>query len=116
MTGKPEDSSPREVVRAKRLEIVDDEGQVRAVLGTREEAGFTCGNYLACKEVERKGEPDERHTHRPQRLGQPRGGATAHPTDSSTLFPCALCHNTTLQHYRLPNVTVTVTSKNFRNV
>jgi hypothetical protein len=36
LTGKPDDASPAEVVQAKRLEIVDDEGQVRAVLGTRE--------------------------------------------------------------------------------
>ncbi len=35
--GKPEDVVPAEVLRAKRLEIVDDEGKVRAVLGTCEE-------------------------------------------------------------------------------
>jgi hypothetical protein len=35
--GEPEDKSPAEVVRAKRLEIVDDEGKVRAVLGTDEQ-------------------------------------------------------------------------------
>jgi hypothetical protein len=29
----------------------------------------------------------------------------AHPTDSSTLFPCSFCHSITLQHCRLPNVT-----------
>jgi hypothetical protein len=28
----------------------------------------------------------------------------AHPTDSSTLFPCAFCHNSTLQHNRLLSV------------
>ena len=32
----PEDKSPAEVLRAKRLEIVDDEGKVRAALGTDE--------------------------------------------------------------------------------
>jgi hypothetical protein len=37
VTGKPDDASPAEVLRAKRVEIVDDEGKVRAVLGTREE-------------------------------------------------------------------------------
>jgi hypothetical protein len=35
--------------------------------------------------------------------------AGAHPTDFSTLFPCPFCHNPTLQHYRLPVVTATVT-------
>jgi hypothetical protein len=34
---EPENDSPAEVVRAKRLEIVDDEGKVRAVLGTDEQ-------------------------------------------------------------------------------
>jgi hypothetical protein len=34
---EPGNTSPAEVLRAKRLEIVDDEGKVRAVLGTREE-------------------------------------------------------------------------------
>ncbi len=29
----------------------------------------------------------------------------AHTIDLSTLFPCPFCHNTTLQHYRLPSVT-----------
>jgi hypothetical protein len=29
----------------------------------------------------------------------------AYPIDSSTLFPCPICHNPTLQHYRLPSVT-----------
>jgi hypothetical protein len=33
---KPEDKSPPDVLRAKRLEIVDDEGKVRASLGTDE--------------------------------------------------------------------------------
>jgi hypothetical protein len=32
-----EDASPAEVLRTKRLEIVDDKGEVRALLGTREE-------------------------------------------------------------------------------
>ncbi len=36
MTGKPDDASPAEVLRAKRLEIVGDEGKVRAALGTDE--------------------------------------------------------------------------------
>jgi hypothetical protein len=31
------DKQPAELLRAKRLEIVDDEGKVRAVLGTNEE-------------------------------------------------------------------------------
>ena len=30
---------------------------------------------------------------------------TCHPTDSWTLFPCLSCHDTTLQHHRLPSVT-----------
>jgi hypothetical protein len=34
---EPGNTSPAEVLRAKRLEIVDDEGKVRAMLGTREE-------------------------------------------------------------------------------
>ena len=34
---EPGNTSPAEVLRAKRLEIVDDDGKVRAVLGTREE-------------------------------------------------------------------------------
>jgi hypothetical protein len=38
--GEPENKLPAEVVRTKRLEIVDDEGNVRAVLGT-DEAGVT---------------------------------------------------------------------------
>jgi hypothetical protein len=38
--GEPENKPPAEVVRTKRLEIVDDEGKVRAVLGT-DEAGVT---------------------------------------------------------------------------
>ena len=29
----------------------------------------------------------------PQRPGEPSGGAGAHPTDSSILFPCSFCHN-----------------------
>ncbi len=33
---EPEDKSPAEVLRAKRLEVVDDEGKVRAALGTDE--------------------------------------------------------------------------------
>jgi hypothetical protein len=41
--------------------------------------------------------------------GQPGGGAGDHPADSSNLFPSPVCHNTTLQHYRLPNVTTNVT-------
>ena len=35
--GEPEDKKPTDVLRTKRLEIVDDEGKVRAVLGTNEE-------------------------------------------------------------------------------
>ncbi len=34
---EPENNSPEGVVRAKRLEIVDDEGKVRAMLGTDEQ-------------------------------------------------------------------------------
>ncbi len=37
---EPEDKAPAEVLRTKRLEIVDDEGKVRAALGT-DEAGVT---------------------------------------------------------------------------
>ena len=44
-----------------------------------------------------------------QRPCEPCGGAVAYPTDSSTLFPCPFCHNTTLQHYPLPSVTTNVT-------
>src|SRR5215204_566652 len=34
--------------------------------------------------------------------------SAAHPTHSLTLFPCPFCHNTTLQHHRLQNVTARV--------
>ena len=34
---EPQDKKPVEVLRTKRLEIVDDEGKVRAVLGTNEQ-------------------------------------------------------------------------------
>src|SRR5215203_4170606 len=47
--------------------------------------------------------------------GQPRGDASAHLTDPSTLFPCPFCHNHTLQHYRLPSVTTTVTKQKIQH-
>src|SRR5215218_1471459 len=34
--------------------------------------------------------------------------------DSSSLSPCPLCHNPTLQHYRLPSVTANVTKQNIQ--
>ncbi|MGI8860391.1 MAG: hypothetical protein ACR2HO_09605 [Rubrobacteraceae bacterium] len=37
MREEPHNASTSEVLRTKRLEVVDDEGKVRAVLGTREE-------------------------------------------------------------------------------
>ena len=37
----------------------------------------------------------------------------AHPTKSSTLLPCFVYHDTTLRDDRLPNVTKTVTEKQF---
>src|SRR5215204_3400942 len=37
------------------------------------------------------------------------GGWRAHPTVSSTVLSCPFSHNATLQHYRLPSVTTTVT-------
>ena len=40
---------------------------------------------------------------------QPCGKAGAHITCPPLLFPCPFCHNTTLQQYRLPSVTKTVT-------
>src|SRR5215218_2255807 len=45
-----------------------------------------------------------------ERPSLPGGGAAgADPTDSLTLFPWPFCHDTTLQHYCSPSVTVTVT-------
>src|SRR5215207_2225566 len=40
-----------------------------------------------------------------ERPRQPEGHAPAHTADSSTLLPRLFCHNPTLQHCRLPNVT-----------
>ena len=40
----------------------------------------------------------------------------AHPTDSSPLFLCPFCHNLSLQHYRLLNVTTNVTRPNYGRV
>ena len=36
---EPQDKEPTEVLHTKRLEIVDDEGKVRAVLATDEQEG-----------------------------------------------------------------------------
>src|SRR5215211_681998 len=47
----------------------------------------------------------------PQRPGQPSASAATHPTNSSILHSCPLCHNPNLQHYRLPSVTTTVTRR-----
>jgi len=52
VTGKPDDAAPAEVLRAKRLEIVDDEGKVRAVLGTREEGIGGCRSSMRAGESE----------------------------------------------------------------
>jgi hypothetical protein len=38
----------------------------------------------------------------------------AHPTDFGSPFPCPFCHDPTLQHYRLSNVTKSATSRTFR--
>src|SRR5215203_709708 len=56
----------------------------------------------------------ESHGERTHRPCQPRSRTSAHPTDSSPLFPCPFCHNPTLQHYRLPSVTTTVTKQNIQ--
>src|SRR5918994_5094655 len=58
---------------------------------------------------EESGERYERQAEDPDRPGDHPSGAAARLADTSTLFPCPFCHNTTLQHYRLPNVTTTVT-------
>src|SRR5215208_8033247 len=58
------------------------------------------------KEEAERCERQRQRTHRPR---EPRSRVAAHPTASSTLFPCPFCHNTTLQHDRLPSVTATVT-------
>jgi len=44
---------------------------------------------------------------------RPSCGAGIHPTGSSTLFTCVLCHDPTLQSDRLPSVTTTVTNRTF---
>ena len=36
--------------------------------------------------------------------------------DTSTLFHCPLCHNTTLQHHRLPSVTTNVTRRHSKRI
>ena len=54
----------------------------------------------------RDGHRHPRHTSKREpanvRAGSGRRGAWARPTDSSTVFFCSSCHDTTLQCYRLP--------------
>src|SRR5215216_4524664 len=59
--------------------------------------------------VEHHRERGESHTERPQRPGHPCGGTGSHPAYSSILFRCSFRHNTTLQDYRLLDVTAPVT-------
>src|SRR5215210_2510602 len=67
--------------------------------------------HLCAEEIEQEGERDEGYAGHPQRPSQPGSGVGAQPTDSSPLFPCPFCHDTTLQQYRLLNVTKAVTRK-----
>src|SRR5215217_1086800 len=89
------------------------------------------GTYLGCGgahativlEAARNAEEDYRKhrdgQHHPRHAGREEpasaqgsvGGWRAHSTDSSTLFPCPFCHDTTLQHDRLPSVPTTVTKE-----
>ena len=61
--------------------------------------------------IEQSRKHNECYAERHQRPGQPCGAALAHPIGSSALlFACPFCHDTTLQHHRLLNVTKGVTS------
>src|SRR5215211_6622896 len=84
--------------------------------------GVGAGSLEPCELTRDAGDEDahvEEGNHNPRHAGNeepaPRQGsgrraAGTHPPDPSTLFPCPFGHNTTLQHYRLPSVTTTVTS------
>src|SRR5215211_1308626 len=64
------------------------------------------------RDQEKEAQRSQHHGECPQRPSEPCGGdAGAHPTQSSLPFLCPFCHNTTLQHYRLPSVTATVTNE-----
>src|SRR5215212_8736346 len=64
------------------------------------------------RDQEKEAQRRQHHGECPQRPSEPCGGdAVAHPTQSSLPFLCPFCHNTTLQHYRLPSVTATVTNE-----
>src|SRR5215212_7536565 len=64
------------------------------------------------RDQEKEAQRRQHHGECPQRPSEPCGGdAGAHPTQSSLPFLCPFCHNTTLQHYRLPSVTATVTNE-----
>src|SRR5215218_9867386 len=64
------------------------------------------------RDQEKEAQRRQHHGECPQRPSEPCGAdAGAHPTQSSLPFLCPFCHNTTLQHYRLPSVTATVTNE-----
>src|SRR5215208_6497221 len=63
------------------------------------------------RDQEKEAQRRQHHGECPQRPSEPCGDAGAHPTQSSHPFLCPFCHNTTLQHYRLPSVTATVTNE-----
>ena len=58
----------------------------------------------------------QRQGERPQRPGDPGGSAMVYSIVSSILLPCLFRHHPTLQDYRLPSVTATVTRSSARAV